>query len=269
MIRLILFGLAVAAATAAFMIHYLGGPQPPAPAEPSAPAPQIAEVQVLVTQRALPERHRIAPGDIGWAAWPESRVQPFFTVAEAEGEAPPAKIEGLYTNRRYSEGEPLDVGALKAKLVERLSDRVSPGMRAVSVAVSAVTTAGGFVKVDDHVDIIRVGEAGGGGPGSNVILENVRVLAVGSSMDGSPGTDEADTSGTQAANPGTVTVELTPHQANLLASADYEGQLALTLRSRTDRAPIAQEATGPETPVKPTHSIKVLQDETWVPYEVP
>ncbi len=268
MIRLILFGLAVAAATAAFMMYRLGSTPPPAPVETTVSAPEVAEVQVLVAQRALPESHRIAPGDIGWTTWPETRVQPFFTVA-GPSEMPLADIEGLYTNRSYGAGEPLDVGALKAKRVERLSDRVSPGMRAVAVAVSAATTAGGFVKVDDYVDIIRVGEAGNGAAGSSVILENVRVLAVGASMGDVPGMNGTDVSGTVAANPGTVTVELTPQQANLLATADYEGRLALALRTRADRAPAAPEAPGPEIPVQPRHSIDVLQDKTWVPYEVP
>lgn len=263
MIRLVLFGLAVALATAAGTLVFIERTRP-APDAVVTPAsvPDIAEVWVLVAQQALPARHRIVEGDIGWTRWPEDRVQPFFTVSE-NGETPLTELEGLFTNRAYSSGEPLDMGALSTARVERLSDRVTPGMRAVALAVSAETTAGGFVKVDDFVDIIRVDTAGGG----RVILENVRVLAVGASMGNVGGLEGGDMPETVGSNPGTVTVELTPQQAGILAAADYEGQLALALRTRKDTAPIPPDPE-PEIELPTGHSIGVLRGETWVPYEV-
>lgn len=265
MIRLVLFALAVAAATAAVMMYRTGTAPPPAPVETAAPAPAPPEVRVLVAQRAMPERHRIKAGDISWTDWPEDRVQPFFTaVPDQAEEFPPGEIVGLYTNRPYNAGEPLDVSALDSRRVERLSDRVSPGMRAVSLAVSDETTAGGFVQVDDFVDIIHVGRGmdAAGAPDSRVILENVRVLAVGTSMGDAPNAGPSNITG---GNPDTVTVELTPRQASLLAGADYEGRLALALRTRDDRALVPLEAD----PQRSDHSIGVLQGETWVPYRVP
>ena len=265
MIRLALFALAVASATAAVMMYRAGTAPRPAQVETAAPTPTQPEVRVLVAQRALPERHRIEAGDIGWTDWPEDRVQPFFTsVPDPAEEFPPGEITGFYTPRSYGAGEPLDVSALARHRIERLSDRVSPGMRAVSLAVSDETTAGGFVQVDDFVDIIRVGPgtSAAGGPDSRVILENVRVLAVGSSMGDAPDTSPGNITG---GNPDTVTVELTPRQANLLAGADYEGRLALALRTREDHAPAPPD---PEPP-RSNHPIGVLQGETWVPYNVP
>lgn len=265
MIRLILFGLAVALATAAGTLVYIERTRPAVEAvtPTSVTIPIAAEVWVLVAQRPLPARHQISAGDIGWIRWPEDRVQPFFTVSET-GNTPLTELEGLFTNRAYNEGEPLDMGALSTVRVERLSDRVTPGMRAVALAVSAETTAGGFVKVDDFVDIIRVD---GGGEG-RVILENVRVLAVGASMGNVAGLTSGDMPETVGSNPGTVTVELSPRQAGILAAADYDGRLALALRTREDKAPIPPEPR-PEAEEAPTrHFIGVLQGETWVPYEV-
>lgn len=269
MIRLVLFGLAVALATAAVMVLYFDRRQAPVPQPETvaqvAPLSEAA-VWVLVAQVGMPTRHQIGPGDIGWTEWPETRVQPFFTLSE-DGTAPLDDLEGLFANRAFSPGEPLDVAALSSERIERLSDRVSPGMRAVALAVSAQTTAGGFVKVDDFVDIIRVdGETDQSFDG-RVILENVRVLAVGASMGSVAGLDVGVTADTVGSNPGTVTVELTPQQAAILAAADYDGRLALALRTRTDKDPIPR-APVPEVDIQPRHSIGVLQGETWIPYEV-
>lgn len=283
MIRFILFGLAVAAATAAFMMYQTARTAPEVSVEASTAVIQqtAVDIQVLVAKQSLPARHRITSGDIGWAAWPLVHVQPFFTVDTGDP-AVVTNLEGRYTSRAYGTGEPLDINTLEDQIVERLSDRVSPGMRAVAISVSAQSTAGGFVKVDDYVDIIRVVEAPSAFPGGSVILENVRVLAVGSSM----GNTDAQME-TVGADPGTVTVELSPQQATILATADFEGQLALALRTRSDHAPIVVEmnitppVSVPEVlteplpapdrkPVeKPRHFIGVLQGETWVPYEVP
>jgi len=276
MIRLLLFGLAVALATAAGTLVYIDRTRPvpePAAAVPAAP-PATPQAWVLAAQRALPARHEIAPGDIGWTAWPEDKVQPFFTVSDTAA-APLDDLTGLFTNRAYGPGEPLDMGALGRARVERLSDRVTPGMRAVSLAVSAETTAGGFVKVDDYVDIIHIGGTGADRPGGRVILQSVRVLAVGASMGEVAGAAAGALPETVGSNPGTVTVELTPREAAALAAADLDGRLALALRTRGDRAPLPPEAPpapdpapGPEPAPDPRHSIGVLQGETWVPYEV-
>jgi pilus assembly protein CpaB len=269
MIRLMLFGLAVALATAAGMLVYIERTRPVPDEVATTPVvvSEAAEVWVLVAQQALPARHRIAEGDIGWIRWPEDRIQPFFTVSET-GNTPLTELEGLFTNRAYNSGEPLDMGALSTARVERLSDRVTAGMRAVALAVSAETTAGGFVKVDDYVDIIRVDEGGDGGLDGRVILENVRVLAVGASMGNVAGLEDREMPETVGSNPGTVTVELTPRQASILAAADYDGRLALALRTRKDNAPIPPGPVGEDTNVQPRHFIGVLQGETWVPYEV-
>lgn len=269
MIRLILFGLAVAFGTAAGVLVYVDRTRPVPEVDAAAveSEPEPALVWVLVAQRALPARHQIAAGDIGWTEWPEAQVQPFFTVS-ADGAAPIDDLQGLFTNRAYSPGEPLDLGALSTDRVERLSDRVTPGMRAVALAVSAETTAGGFVKVDDFVDIIRVDGAEDGARDGTVILENVRVLAVGASMGDLAGLDGTQTPDTVGSNPGTVTVELTPQQAGVLAAADYDGRLALALRTRGDTAPVPPPAAPEAPPSPPRHSIRVLQGETWVPYDV-
>ena len=65
-----------------------------------------------------------------------------------------------------------------------MSVLLTPGMRAGAIEVKAVSTAGGFILPNDHVDVIltRAAPKGGSGGGdpyvSETILSNVRVLAI-------------------------------------------------------------------------------------------
>ena len=64
-----------------------------------------------------------------------------------------------------------------------LAAALAPGMRAVTVAVSATSGVAGFVFPGDRVDIVLTQEVEGGGDGaalrvSETIIRNIRVLAV-------------------------------------------------------------------------------------------
>src|SRR5436853_129947 len=93
-------------------------------------------------------------------------------------------------------------------------------------------TAGGFIRPNDRVDVLltkRDKNPDGKGadvPSSEIILTNIRVLAI----DQAPKEKE----GTSALVGRTVTLELKPEQTETLARARQSGTLALALRSITD-----------------------------------
>lgn len=285
MIRFLLFGIAIATATASLMIYLQGRSLPEKEIDlstlPPAETQIVEEINVLVTGKNLPAQHKIQPEDLEWAPWPKKYIQPHFLLAENE-HLQLSDIAGKYTQRPYNVGEPLDVNNLMNQRITRLSDRVENGMRAVSISVSPITTSGGLVRVDDYVDIIRVYTDSDESIYSTVILENIRILAVGSSIYSN--NEESETS---VNSPGTVTFELSPEQAVTLVTADFEGQLALALRTRSDHKsvaidsakstlkkvvneakPVVSESDFEETKT-PKHSIGVFQGETWVPHFVP
>jgi pilus assembly protein CpaB len=103
---------------------------------------------------------------------------------------------------------------------------LTPGMRAVAVPTSARAGAGGFILPNDRVDIL-VSIDGDGGIRTDVVVENVRVLAI----DQTSG-DEED----GAVVGSTATVELTPPQARAVALAVAAGDISLALRSVSDTA---------------------------------
>jgi len=115
-------------------------------------------------------------------------------------------------------GHPQDVG---------LPVRLAPGKRAVSIQIDKVKGISGMIQPGDRVDIIAIPPRGGNElPQAATILRGMRVLAVGSTMETSSATPSPD-----EANSSTVTLEVTPHQADLLASADQNTTLRLALRS--------------------------------------
>src|SRR5690606_16094046 len=105
-----------------------------------------------------------------------------------------------------------------------------PGKRAVAIRVSAEKTAGGFILPNDRVDVIhtitRPGEAGAPGTSaSRTILKNIRVLAVDQIANDPKG---------QAVVGKTATLELSPTQAEAVATGQIAGVLSLALRSVAD-----------------------------------
>jgi pilus assembly protein CpaB len=115
---------------------------------------------------------------------------------------------------------------------------ILPGYRAISIPVDEVRDVSGLVQPGDKVDIIAVPpRVGNAPPSASTILRDVTVFAVG-------GTIAPITQGTPPP-PGTppvpnvprsVTLEVTPSQADLLAMADLNTTLRLALRPKGDRS---------------------------------
>jgi pilus assembly protein CpaB len=124
---------------------------------------------------------------------------------------------------------------------------LAPGMRAVSVAVDVVTGAAGLIWPGDRVDLIltqTISDATvpvGRRIAAETVLADVRVIAIdqqlmeGVAPDGKEGKAR------------TVTLEVTPEQAERVAVAIRIGRLSLAVRS-ADRVPTTTAATSADPP---------------------
>ncbi len=100
-------------------------------------------------------------------------------------------------------------------------------MRAVSIQIDKVKGVSGLIEPGDYVDVIAVlPRIGNKPPPASAILRGIRVLAIGESLEYSSATPSP-----QEANSTTVTLEVTPKQADLIAMADLNTVLRLALRS--------------------------------------
>lgn len=114
-----------------------------------------------------------------------------------------------------------------------LSTTLTEGMRAVSLRSGDVAGVAGFVLPGDRVDILLT-RAIGASQVTQVLAENVRILGVDQLAD-----EAADKP--QVAR--TVTVEVTPDQAQKIQLAQTVGAVSLTLRHVADQLPLSKRVT--------------------------
>ena len=115
-----------------------------------------------------------------------------------------------------------------------LSAVIPEGYRAMTVKVDDVVGVAGFARPGALVDIVVVIEPGGDrmstqGPISKIVLQNIKVLASGQSID-QPKNDDREAQQVKA-----VTLQVTPEQAEKLALASSEGKLQLVMRNSVDQ----------------------------------
>lgn len=103
-----------------------------------------------------------------------------------------------------------------------LSAELQPGMEAVTVAVDTETGLAGQVRVYDTLRVVSAESASSGASLLETVCERARVVAVG---------EGADASEAQYAS---VTVEVSPSEANAVREAQYAGRVSLILVASND-----------------------------------
>jgi pilus assembly protein CpaB len=234
---ILLVGALIVAAITAFMARTLmvGTPAPVATAAGGvAPAP-VDGVEVLVANKALPVGTILGPDSMKFIPWPKDLIEGAYFKREGTDLK---ALQGTVVRYAIPAGQPLTQGAL-VKPGDRgfLAAALAPGMRAVTVPVSAQSAVAGFVFPGDRVDLILTQSVAGGGDGpplkaSETVLRNLRVLATDQKTD-----KQTDENGnTVVTTYSTVTVEATPRIAEKIAVAQTIGTLSLSLRSIADNA---------------------------------
>lgn len=196
--------------------------------------------KVLVAQRALPVGTIITADSINFQAWPKDMVQDVYFV---EGEADMQKLLGTVVRNPITAGEPMTKGNLVAPGDRGfLAAALGPGMRAVTIPVSARTGVAGFVFPGDHIDLVLTQTVKSQGEGmalkaSETIMKNLRVLATDQS------TEQVMVEGkTRVRTFSTVTLEVTPKMAEKIAVSQTIGTISLSLRSIADNSAELEQA---------------------------
>jgi pilus assembly protein CpaB len=113
----------------------------------------------------------------------------------------------------------------------RATDHLPPGMRSVAIKVDATSTSGFLVKPGDHVDLmVYLRRNGANGVENTMIktfLQNVRVFAVDNVLTESP-------EGKGQKSMKTISLLVTPDQAEVVTIASNLGKVTLALRSPKD-----------------------------------
>lgn len=223
--------------------------------------PKPAMAAIAAAAAHLPVGTLIKADDLNWREIAAAQVQKGQIVKDTPAAQ---RLNGAVVRRAVDEG---------AIVAERdvvypdapgfLAAALQPGMRAVSVAIDDVSGNAGLTLPGDRVDLLLTHSLGDGDGAtgnsaappkvaSETVLSDVRVIAVGQVLR----VPEADANApaaanappTTAGNARTVTLEVTPRDAESVAVVSRLGHLSLALRSlavaRAD-APAPPDAGAP------------------------
>ena len=162
----------------------------------------------------------IKKGLIKTMPWPKASVPvgAFSSSQQVIGKVNRVKIlanEPILESRLAGEGAGLTV-------------RLEAGKRAIATRVDEIIGVSGFIVPDDRVDIILTTTPIGGNADakiSKIVMQNKRVLSVAQSTEQKDGKPQLARS---------ITLEVTPQEAERLSLASTEGQIAMTLRGLGD-----------------------------------
>lgn len=201
------------------------------------PAAAAPSTQVLIAASDIPAGSFVrADAQLALADWPEGNITPSMLTSQT---TTPTDFEGAVARRNISKGEPITNASLvKSSEGGFMSAVLEPGKRAVSIAVDATTGNAGFIFPGDHVDLILTHkiELRGGTEerASETFIEDARVLAVDQMLDNPEN---------KAVLAKTVTLEVTPKQAEEINVAKDLGKISLSLRSLASKSTVVADPT--------------------------
>jgi pilus assembly protein CpaB len=210
--------------------------------------------QVVVAQLDIAPGEPLESRKLQVSTWPLDIIPP-KTVSN------PQQLNGRVALMAISKGEPI----LESKLAPvgtaaGLSGLLDSNMLALTVKTDEVSGVAGFVNPGDRIDVLVELPKGGGHDGkehfSKIILQNLKVLSKGQVWD--------QTVEKKPKVVPTVTLEVTPEQAEMLNLATNEGKIRLALRNQGNRAYFATKGVDtlqllnkpPVAPVETLHRAK-------------
>jgi pilus assembly protein CpaB len=214
----------------------MGRQEPQAPVAGQAPAPAAEQVDVLTAAGDLPPGTLIQPTDLAWQAWPKANIADTFVSKPRDMPADQATalletVSGSVVRLGIGKGQPIVTGAvIKPGEKGFLAAILGPGKRAISINVTASSGGAGLILPGDRVDILlsqgvkvkvkadeeevrRVTET---------FVPDLRLIALDQRVSGDPKNPVVGR---------TATLEVTPHQAEMLVLGEDLGRLSMSLRS--------------------------------------
>ena len=182
---------------------------------------------VVIAKVDIPVGSRIIAEQLTVAQFPRS-VAPEGTYAKIDDH-----LIGRVAVTRIAAREPITESRLApVGSAAGLSSVIPEGYRAMNVRVDDVVGISGFIMPNTLVDVVVVIDPPDGDNHrervSKIVLQNIKVLANGQNLDKPKNEKEAE-------RVKTVTLQVTPEQAEKLALASSEGRLQLVMRNSIDQ----------------------------------
>ncbi len=229
-------GFLIAVLVAILMQAMLGGGNKPAPVNKD-------KVQILVAAKDLKVGRELEEGDLKWQDWPEDNA--FMGAVIRDGDQPATEAATGKLLRSLVEGQPMHMTLISEDDKGNfLSANVTKGMRAVGISVRSHVLADRLIRPGDYVDVMMTYRVRANSQNivaryaTETVIENARVLAV--DKNDTKAVDEEENGGAKkkkkASKNASLTLEVTPRDAETLVLANKMGTIGLALRSIGDKA---------------------------------
>jgi len=212
----LIVAVVLAVGTGVLLLRYLSGVNQQATTQQAA----VVLKPIVLASRTIAKGEKISADMLTKTQRPANEVEPdaLGDPGQTKGDIAMITIPAGSTITATKVGQPVELG---------ITVRLKPGMRAVSIPVDRVKSVSNLVQPGDHVDVMAsVGKGVGIPPRTYTIIRGAVVLAINSQLEQSGATPPPD-SGAAA----TVTLGVSPQQADLLTAADLNTTLRLALRS--------------------------------------
>ncbi|MGA2501985.1 MAG: Flp pilus assembly protein CpaB [Tepidisphaeraceae bacterium] len=186
-------------------------------------AGEMTGIFIAVTD--IPMGDVIKPEMVKVEDWPKAQVPPgaLSSPSEMENRRPKTRI---FAGSPILENQLLNKGSSEGGAAEA----ITPKYRVVAVNINPGSGVGSLIRPADHVDVlvyITTNNRESTETVARTVLQNIKVFAV-------DGIFAVDAPSEKACSPKTISLEVTPDQAELVTLAEQLGPIKLVLRSPED-----------------------------------
>ena len=189
---------------------------------------QAETEQIFVAMKDIPMGDPVSAQAVKLEEWPKDKV-PKGAITKLED------IENRRPKSRIFAGSPILDNQLlgKGAIDQGASDAIPKGSRVVAVKVDAVSGSASLIRPGDRVDIlVYITHSGAGGVGRTItktVLQDIKVFAVNEVW------DVASSTGEKSIAAKTISLLVTPTEAEKVTLASEMGQIRLVMRSPEDK----------------------------------
>ena len=199
-------------------------------------APKSEMVEVVVARRDLRRGDLVGPETMAARSMPRE-FAPGGAITPARFDS----VAGAKLQLPMKAGEPLFAASLASVEAGPISNRIKPGIRAMTIVVDEVNSLSGMLQPGDHIDLmlsVRPAPAAGVMQPeiTRTLMQDVAVMAVGRQSRASTNDEPVNPRGYTS-----ITVEVDPERAQKLVVAQRSGKLTAVLRNPNDRMPVGDK----------------------------
>lgn len=228
-------------------------------------------IKVLVPTRTIEIGQTYTPNSFRWKTIPLEELENYIDYVIPKDISADHTMSGLARTKLVKDSVLSKADITEPKGGYSLSLKLQPGYRAISVPVDQVTSNSGFIEPGDRVDILLLGSQDGEllrygnssqGLYVTTIVHDARVLAFNNKQTAESYQKARESTGFENGIPedSSVSLEVTPEQANQVVLAKQLGKLTLVLRGQNETQDQPQHANAVTLKVISPDTTQVLPD---------